>query len=264
MVLKMNAVTLRRAFICFGLALILASAGIRAADTVSIAGAANLVYALDGLNAEFKRASPATSVTTTTGASGTLYAQIKHGAPFDVFLSADVEYPRQVAAEKLGVPETLTIFASGRLVAWTLRTDLDLDDLPSAVRSATVARIAIAQPRTAPYGRAAQSTLERMNLWSEAQRKLVVGESISQTAQFVETGNAELGFVALSIVKSPLLAKKGRWVEIPPEVYAPVSLDHAAVLTNRGAANPAAKRYLAFLSSDRAKIILRNFGYSVK
>jgi molybdate transport system substrate-binding protein len=249
----------RPAFLLF-----FAITSLRAADTVSVAAAANFIYALESLHAEFKRASPATTVTTATGASGSLYAQIRNGAPFDVFLSADVDYPRRIVTDGSGVSSTLTIFATGRLVAWTLRPDVDLSDLRTALRSASVRKIAIAQPRTAPYGRAAQVALEKLGVWTEAERKVVVGESISQTAQFVETGNADLGFVALSLVLSPQLAKRGHWVELPPECYAYVSLDHAAVLTVRGAANSAAKRYLEFLSTDAAKKILREFGYGVK
>ena len=231
---------------------------------VAIAAAANLVYALDALNAEFRRTAPDVTLTATTGASGSLFAQIKHGAPFDVFLSADTDYPRQLVAAGLGDGSTLRIFATGRLVLWTTRSDLDLADLAAVVRHATVKKIAAAQPKTAPYGRAAQAALEHLGAWPDAQRKIVWGENITQTAQFVETGNADAGFVALSLVLSPRLANRGHWREIAPALYAPVSLDHAAVLTTRGAANPAAKRYLEFLGSDAAKKILRDFGYGVK
>lgn len=232
--------------------------------SVSVAAAANLVFALEALHAEFKRAHPDVTLTTATGASGSLYAQIKNGAPFDVFLSADTEYPNQIVAAGLGDVATLQTFATGRLVAWTMRKGVDLSNLTAAVRDPAVKKIALAQPKTAPYGRAAQATLEKLGLWQDAQAKLVRGESISQTTQFVETGNADFGFIAMSVVTSPRLKGKGRWVEIPPEDYAEVPLDHAAVLTTRGAANPAAKSYLEFLGRDAAKKILREFGYGVK
>lgn len=230
-------------------------------STVSVAAAANLVYALDALNAAFKHTTPGVVITATTGASGSFFAQIKNGAPFDVFLSADTEYPRQIIAAGLGDSATLRIFATGRLVVWTTRDELDISDLTAAVRSAAVKKIAVAQPKLAPYGRAAQNALEALGIWREAGSKIVFGESISQTAQFVETGNADFGLVAMSLVLSPRLAKKGRWKEVPPELYARVSLDHAAVLTTRGAANPAAWRYLEFLQSDAARKVLRDFGY---
>jgi molybdate transport system substrate-binding protein len=239
-----------------------AAAG-RAAETVSVAAAANFVYALDTLNAAFKQADPAVTVTTTTGASGSLVAQIRNGAPFDVFLSADLEYPRGLIQAGEADASSLVTFATGRLVLWTARTGLSLDDLAAAVRNPAVKKLAVANPATAPYGRAAWQALEKLGLWAGAQPKLVVGENISQTAQFIETGNADAGFVALSLVLSPKLAHRGRWTEVPPALYAGVPLDHAGVLTTRGAANPAARRYLEFLVSAPAKKILRDFGYGV-
>lgn len=232
-------------------------------NRVAVAAAANLVFALDALNAEFTRSAPDIALTATTAASGSLFAQIKNGAPFDVFLSADTDYPKQLVAEKLGDPATLRTFATGRLVLWTTRTDLDVNDPAAAVRHPTVKKLAVAQPRTAPYGRAAQAALEKLGAWADAQPKIVFGENITQTAQFVETGNADAGFVALSLVLSPKLTNKGRWKEVPAADYAAVPLHHAGVLTNQGATNPAAKRYLDFLASEPAKKILHDFGYGV-
>lgn len=257
-----------RAKIWFLGALVALGFGVRphaqaAGASVSVAAAANLIYALDALNAQFKRSTPELAVTTTTAASGTLFAQIQNGAPFDVFLSADTDYPRRVVAAGLGDAATLRTFATGRLVLWTTRPKLDVTDLAAAVRAPGTRKIAIAQPSAAPYGRAAQAALEQLGVWADARRKLVFGESVSQTAQFVETGNADAGFVAMSLVLSPNLTGKGRWQEVPPELYASVPLDHAAVLTKRGTANPAAKRYLEFLASDAARKILRDFGYGV-
>lgn len=248
--------------------LVLLAFGLRApvfgsSPTVSVAAAANLVYALEALNAEFRKTAPDIAVTSTSGASGSLFAQLKNGAPFDVFLSADIDYPKQVVAARLGDAATLRTFATGRLVLWTTRGDLDVANLDSAVRDPRVKKIALAQPKTAPYGRAAQTALEKIGAWPAVQPKIVFGESITQTAQFVETGNADAGFVALSILKSPRLANKGRWAEVPPALYASVPLDHAVVLTMRGARNPAAKRYLEFLRSEPAKKILRDYGYNV-
>ena len=232
--------------------------------SVSVAAAANLIYALDSLHAAFKHAAPDVVVTVTTGASGSLFAQIKHGAPFDVFLSADTEYPTQLVAARLGDAASLRTFATGRLVLWTAQPAFDVSNLPGALRAPAVKKIALAQPKSAPYGRAAQAALEKLGAWSELRAKLVFGESISQTAQFVETGSADLGFVALSLVLSPKLKSKGHWKELPPELYDGVALDHAGVLTKRGAGNPAAKRYLDFLGSAAAKKILRDFGYGVR
>jgi molybdate transport system substrate-binding protein len=228
---------------------------------VSVAAAANLVYVLDALNAEFKRSAPAVAITSTTGASGSLFAQIKNGAPFDLFMSADLDYPKQAVADGLADAKTLRTFATGRLVLWTTRNEIDVTDLAAVIRDPRVSKIALAQPKSAPYGRAAQATMEKLGVRAQLKDKLVFGESISQTAQFVETGNADLGFVAMSLVLSPRLKNKGRWQEVPAELHAGVSLHHAVVLTARGSANPAAKQYLEFLGSDAAKKILREFGY---
>src|SRR5688500_18280911 len=144
-----------RCFTALAAGLLVSVAVSRAASprpTLSIAAASNFVYALEALNAEFARAEPAISVHTTTSASGILFAQIKNGAPFDLFLSADTEYPRQIVADKLGEASTLKIFARGRLVLWTTSRDLDPANPVAAIRSASVRKIAIAQPKSAPYG----------------------------------------------------------------------------------------------------------------
>ena len=232
-----------------------------AGESVSVAAASNLIYALDALNAEFQRAAPAVTVTTTTGASGSLVAQIGHGAPFDVFLSADLDYPRALIAQGQADGKSLRIFASGQLVLWTTHPGLALESIPALVRNPSVRKIAVANLATAPYGRAAQQALEKLGAWTDAQPKLVVGENITQTAQFVATGGADAGFVALSLVLAPNLKGTGRWLPVPAGLYAP--LEHGAVLTVRGAANPAARRYLEFLSSAAAKTILSKFGYGV-
>ena len=134
-----------------------------------------------------------------------------------------------------------------------------MSDVTSTVRSLRVAKVAIANVATAPYGRAAKQALEKLGVWTEVQPKLVVGENITQTTQFVETGNADAGLVALSVVVSPKLKGKGRWVEVPGDLYSP--LEQGAVITARGAKNPVAPRYLEFLHSPAARKILEDFGY---
>ncbi|HYD84907.1 MAG TPA: molybdate ABC transporter substrate-binding protein [Opitutus sp.] len=230
-------------------------------ETLSIAAAANLVYALDAVNAAFHHTAPEISLTVATGASGSLVSQIEHGAPYDVLLSADVDYPRALIAAGHAVPATLVTFATGRLVLWTTHPDIPLESIAATVRSERVRKLALAHLDTAPYGRAAQQTLEALGAWTDAQSKIVIGENITQTAQFVDTRNADAGFVALSLVLSPKLRDRGRWLEVPAELHAP--LDHAAVITQRGENNPAAARYLAFLRSKPAQEILQRFGYAV-
>jgi molybdate transport system substrate-binding protein len=240
----------------------LARAGEPAAPTaLSVAAASNLVYALDALDAEFAKAAPGVTVTSATGASGSLVAQIEHGAPYDVFLSADPDFPRALVKAGQADAGSLSAFAVGRLVLWTTEAGVDVSDIPAAVRSPVVKKLAIANVATAPYGRAAKEALEKLGAWADAQPKLVVGENISQTAQFVDTANADAGFVALSIVVSPKLKEKGRWTEVPAGLYG--SLEQCAVITVHGSSNPAAARYIAFLHSAAARAILQQFGYGI-
>ena len=228
---------------------------------LSIAAAANLVYALDALNAAFKQAAPDITLTSTTGASGNLVAQIRNGAPFDVFLSADLDYPQALIKAGHADAKTLTTFAIGRLVLWTTKPGIEVSDVSATVKNPAVQKLAVANPATAPYGRAALQVLDRLGLTTVARPKFVTGENITQTAQFVETGNADAGFVALALVLSPQLKNTGRWAEVPPALHTP--LDQGAVLTNRGATNPAAARYLAFLKSDPARAIFERYGYAL-
>ncbi len=238
------------------------------APAVSLAAASDLISCLDALNAAFlqienprSKVENPTTLTVATGSSGNFFAQIKNGAPYDIFLSADLSYPRALIDAKLADPASLTPYAVGRLVLWTTRTDLALTDLATVVRDPRVKKFAIANPAHAPYGRAAQQTLDRLGLSGDASPKLVLGENIAQTAQFVQSGNADAGLVALSLVLSPTLREPARWHEIPASLHAP--LEQAAVLTSRGAANPAARRYLAFLRSPAARKIFERYGFVI-
>jgi molybdate transport system substrate-binding protein len=232
-----------------------------AAQTLSVAAAANLSFALKALDAEYAKEQPDVTVTATTAASGDLVAQIEHGAPYDVFLSADLHFAQVLAKAGAADPKSLAVFAVGRLVLWTTRPGIAVDNVAATVRDPRVMRLAIANTDTAPYGRAARQAMEKLGAWADAQPKLVVGESISQATQFVETGNADAGFVALSVVLSPKLKGKGTWAEVSPGLYAP--LEQGAVITLHGAQNPAAQGFLAFLHSDPAKKILQDFGYRI-
>jgi molybdate transport system substrate-binding protein len=230
-----------------------------AGDKLFIAAAANFVYVLDPLNAQFKKLEPETEVTVVTGSSGNLVAQITNGAPYDLFLSADMEFPEALIKSGYGEKASLTRFAVGRLVLWTTKPGLQLSSVADSVRSPAVQKLAIANVETAPYGRAAKEALVKLGAWTAVAPKIVTGENISQTAQFVETGNADAGFVAMSLVLSPKLKNKGSWIEVPPELYAP--LNHGAVITKHGRDNAAAKRYLLFLHSAEAREIFARFGY---
>lgn len=247
------------------LGLLLPGRAIHAATTsrtaVNVAAAANLVYALDALQTAFHTVEPDVDVTIASGASGNLVAQITHGAPYDVFLSADLDYPRALVAAGHAHGPSLTVFARGRLVLWATDPAVPLESIAAVAAHPRVRSVAVANIDTAPYGRAAKQALEKLGLWRALSPRLVVGETVSQTAQFVESGSADAGFVALSLVLSPRLQSRGRWLAVPEDLYAP--LTQAAVLTRRGESNPAAARYLAFLRSEAAREVFIRFGYAL-
>ena len=233
----------------------------RAADSVSIAAAADLVYCLDEMNAAFKKSHPDADLKVASGSSGNFATQIKNGAPFEIFLSADMSFPRDLAKAGFADESTLTVYATGKIVLWTMRPDsVDVSKGLEVLRDAhVVKKVAVANPEHAPYGRAAKEALEHEKLWDAVQSRVVIGENIAQTAQFVQTGNADAGIVALSLVLSPKLAKLGKWQEIPTDDYA--VLEQGAVLTKEGAKNPLARAYLEFLRSADARAIFDRYGF---
>lgn len=233
------------------------------ADTVvSIAAASNLMHVLDPVTAAFEATHPGIKLQTSFGASGNLFAQISHDAPYDVFLSADLDYPRALVLVGKAEEKSLCIFAIGQLVLWSKHATLPPGDLGAALRNPLVRKIAIANPTTAPYGRAAKQALEQLGLWDFLVPKLVVGENISQTAQFVDSGNADLGLVALSVIQNTGLAQTGHWLAVPPSLHLP--LMQGGILTTRGAAKSAAHAFLEFLQSTEAQNLFARHGYSVR
>lgn len=260
-----NAFHLRRSFLSALLGLVVLAAftpaTVRAAESVSIAAAADLVYCLEEINAAFKQAHPGADLKVSSGSSGNFTTQIKNGAPFDVFLSADLSYPRDLVKAGLADEKSLTPYAVGRLVLWTAHPEaVDVSKGLAVVADAgAVKKFAIANPDHAPYGRAAKEALQHEKLWDAVQGRLVQGENISQTAQFVESGNADAGLVALSLVLSPKLVKVGRWQEIPADFHN--KLEQGAVLTTAGTKNGLARAYLEFLRSPAARAVFDRYGF---
>ncbi|MEY2408672.1 MAG: molybdate transport system substrate-binding protein [Verrucomicrobiota bacterium] len=230
-----------------------------APTTVGIAAASDLVFCLDDLNRQFTNAHPGVTLKTSTGSSGNFFAQIQNGAPFDVFLSADMNYPRDLIKAGFAEGSTLVQYATGRIVLWTVRTNLALTNGLLALTDPSVKRVAIANPAHAPYGRAARAALQHAGLWDSIQPRLVLGENISQAMQFVHTGNADAGIVALSLVMSAKSSHQGRYVEVPANTYPP--LEQGAVLTRHGADNAAARDYLKFLQTAGAREIFDRHGF---
>ena len=245
---------------CAALLSILTLAGFaRAADTVSIAAASDLVFCLESLNAEFAKANPGVALTVSTGSSGNFFAQIKNGAPFDVFLSADLRYPRELIAAKAADEKDLTLYAIGRIVLWTTRPDLEVGDLAAAVRSPLVKKLAIANPAHAPYGRAAEATLKTWRIYDLMAPRLVFGDNVSQAAQFVDTGAAQAGLVALALVKAR--SADLRFAEVPESAHPP--LDQAGVILKRTALLEPARAFQKYLTGDAGRAILATYGFGL-
>ena len=226
-----------------------------------VAAASDLADCMDELAAAFQVQAPQARVKVATGASGNFFAQIRNGAPFEVFMSADTGYPEQLARLGAADGKTLAPYAVGRLALWTLDAGLDLRPGLAVVRDRRVARVAIANPATAPYGRAARAALERDGVWPAAEAKLVIGENIAQAAQFVQSGNAQLGIVSLATLRSPKLAGVGHYTLLSDAGLAPI--EQAAIVTGPGGANPLAERFVRFLGSPAAQAIFTRHGYGL-
>lgn len=245
--------------IVLSFALVILSSVCAFAD-LTVAVAANVQYTFAELKTAFEKKT-GISVKTVIGSSGKFTAQIENGAPFDVFLSADMDYPMTLHEEGLTV-NAPKIYAYGALVIWTM-TDVDLSGGIEVLADANVKKIAIASPKTAPYGRQAVNALKHYDLYSQLEKKLVYGESIAQANQFITTKAADLGITAKSVVLAPLLKDKGQWIDVPKESYEPIAqgvviLKHA----ERGKMDETNK-LVDFISSGEAGEIFKKYGYAL-
>jgi molybdate transport system substrate-binding protein len=229
------------------------------AAEVSVAVAANFTAPMQKIAAAFEQDTGHKAILA-FGSTGKFYAQIKNGAPFQVLLSADDETPARLEREGLGVSGTRFTYAIGRLVLWSRQPGL-VDDKGEVLRTGKFERIALADPKLAPYGAAAVEVLNGLGLMSSLAPKFVQGENIGQTYQFVATGNAELGFVALSQVFAEGKLTQGSAWMIPAGLHAPIRQD--AVVLSPGKDNAAAAALMAYLRNDRARAIIRSFGYDL-
>jgi molybdate transport system substrate-binding protein len=236
-------------------ALLLLFATRAGADSVHVAVATNFAATCKKIGDAFDAATKH-DVVISDGSSGKLAAQIANGAPFEVFLSADVERPATLEADHHAVAGTRFVYAVGRLALWSARPDFVNDE--SVLRGDGFQHLAIANPELAPYGAAARDVLQHLALWDRLQPKLVRGEDIGQTFQFVSSGNAELGFVALSQLTPE--AGGSRWL-VPASLYAPI--EQQAVLLLPGSDQPAARAFLEFLKGDAARALIERAGYGV-
>jgi len=232
---------------------------VQAAD-IHVAVAANFAAPMQKIATSFEQTS-GHKVLLSFGATGNLYAQIKNGAPFQMFLSADDETPAKLEQEGLGVAATRFVYATGKLVLWSSQPNL-VDDQGNILKTQRFQHLAIANPKLAPYGAAAVETLSNLGVLQEIKPKFVQGENIAQTYQFVASGNAPLGFVALSqVMGEGKIAKGSAWL-VPSHLHAP--LRQEAIVLQKGKDNAAVSALFNHLRSDNAKQVMRAYGYDVQ
>jgi molybdate transport system substrate-binding protein len=244
------------------IALLLSACGQKPApQALRIAAASDLRFALDELAADFHREHPGISVNVSYGSSGTFFAQLVNGAPFDVFLSADLSYPRQLAERGATLANSEFMYAVGRIVLWVpAESPIDVGRLGMrALQEPGIEHIAIANPEHAPYGRAAVAAMESAGVYNAVRPKLVYGENVQQALQFVQSGAADVGIVALSLALAPAIKPQGRYADVPLETY-PRIVQGGVIL--RWAADAAAARSLrAFLMAAEGRAVLKQYGF---
>ncbi len=227
------------------------------AERMTVAAAADLKFAMDAMLAIFKKAYPADDVAVVYGSSGKFYAQIQQGAPYDLYFSADIAYPRGLAQAGFAASEVKR-YAVGRIVLWS--ASLDASQLTLAgLADPKISRIAIANPKHAPYGKRAEEALRASGVWEKVEPKLVYGENIAHTAQFVQSGNAQVGIIALSLAVNPELAQRGGYGLIPDHLHEP--LEQGFIITKRAQGNALARRFADFVGSQPARVVLSQNGF---
>ncbi len=239
------------------LLVLLGAAGVVHADQVQVAVAANFAAPMKQIAAGFEH-DTGHKVLSTVGATGKFYAQIRNGAPFDILLAADDETPARLETEGAAVPGSRFTYAIGKLVLWSAQPGL-VDDKGAVLAKGGFAHLSIANPKLAPYGAAAVATLQKLALYGALEPKLVVGESIAQAHQFVASGAAQLGFVAMSQVYEGGKLKSGSAWVVPAGLYRPIRQDAVALAKGRG--KPGVEALLTYMKGDKAKAVIRSYGY---
>lgn len=228
---------------------------------VVVAAAADLKFALDEILEAFRGRHPDIQVRVTYGSSGNFFAQLSNRAPFDIYFSADVDYPRQLVEQGLAATDTEFLYAVGRIVVWAPRRAMvDLKGLGiQALLDPSVRTVAIANPQHAPYGRAAVAAMKTLGVYEQVQDRLVYGENIAQTAQFIHTGAADIGIIALALALAPVLRDEGRYWEIPLDAYP--RMEQGGVILPWAQDLEAAQALRTFVLGPEGKAILRAYGF---
>jgi molybdate transport system substrate-binding protein len=231
------------------------------AQDLTVAAAADLQFAMQDISERFQKET-GKKVNVIYGSSGNFFQQIQNGAPFDMFFSANLDYPKKLEAADLTEKDSFYQYASGKIVIWVPNeSKLDLSSGVKALLNPTIKKIAIANPQHAPYGQAAVAAMQKENVYDKVSDKLVLGENISQTASFVVSGSADIGIVALSLALSPNMKDHGRYVEIPAADYPPIQ--QACVLLKSSKNKDVARQFLAFMKTSPVSDLLKTYGFDV-
>ncbi len=231
------------------------------ADEVTVAAASDLNFAIKELIGEYEKQS-GHHVKLSLGSSGNFFAQLQQGAPFDLYFSADIGYPKKLEEAGLTVPGTLYRYAVGRIVLWAPKhSPLDVTKGLTVLREPTIKKIAIANPKHAPYGRAAVAAMEHVQVYADVKDRLVLGENISQAAQFIESGACDVGIIALSLAMAPAMKSAGNYWEIPADHHSP--LDQGAVIMKQSKNQDAARQFLEFMKGERGQEIMTRYGFTL-
>ena len=231
------------------------------AEEITIAAASDLSFAFREIATEYEKSS-GNHVRLSLGSSGNFYAQIQNGAPFDLYFSADIAYPRKLEEAGLTVPGSLYQYAVGRIVLWTgHESRIDVTKGFEVLREPTVKKVAIANPKHAPYGRAAVAAMEYYKVYDQVKDRLILGENISQAAQFIESGACDIGIIALSLAIAPAMKSKGTYWEVPAEAHP--SLDQGAVILKQSKNQEAARQFLEFIKGPQGQEIMKRYGFTL-
>lgn len=231
-----------------------------ASENIRVAAASDLRFAMEEILKEFHRLHPEIQVEVTYGSSGNFYTQLSNQAPYCVYLSADIDYPRKLIEQGLAEKETEFAYGIGHLVVWVPNeSKLDVERGMELLSDSAIRKIAIANPKHAPYGRAAEAALKKSGQFEQVQSRLVLGDSISQTAQFVQTGAADVGLIALSLAISPAMADKGRFWKVPQDLYP--ALIQGGIIMKSAKSPKAANEYRKFLTGEAGQAILKKYGF---
>jgi molybdate transport system substrate-binding protein len=232
-----------------------------AAQEITVAAASDLQFAMQDVAARFEKETGKTAKLI-YGSSGNFFQQIQNGAPFDMFFSANLDYPKKLEAAGLIEPGSFYGYAQGKIVIWVpQQSKLDLSSGMRALLDPSIKKIAVANPQHAPYGQAAVAAMQKENIYEKVKDKLVLGENISQTASFVVSGSADVGIVALSLALSPNMKDKGRYAEVPSDDYPPI--EQACIIVGSSKNKEIARQFLSFVKTPAVAVVLRSYGFDV-